>query len=360
MTKVQEHVMALQGCCQRPWSHWLSSSALAKATSVQLSLDAKHMLTWLSTGRAQRNRASASNLACNWLTKAGSCGWPEGAAEVGVVRALLTVLPFAFGLATSVAGAMALTVTLLLPLLATGATLVVSLKAVEASLLWALACSKEWWRRVTGGDDELGRLSLQFLLPFFLLGQGEPEEMSDIAAWSPGRRPGHEVIYDWAGEGLQMAWFGVKRMTAGLRAEPAHNNFYARKASSLSGQVSHRRACIAHGHWPGYVHSHDRRSQLTALLQLAEVRGSRKPMGCQACCTAQLKRADDAHRSSAAFSGSGSDQARQSWVAQPVSGIALGWVLCWEQLGLQADNNRGQGELRSTDRPSRPREASSI
>lgn len=36
---------------------------------------------------------------------------------------------------------------------------------------------------MTGGDDELGRLSLQFLLPFFLLGQGEPEEMSDIAAW---------------------------------------------------------------------------------------------------------------------------------------------------------------------------------
>ena len=32
---------------------------------------------------------------------------------------------------------MALTVTLLLPLLATGATLVVSLKAVEASLLWS-------------------------------------------------------------------------------------------------------------------------------------------------------------------------------------------------------------------------------
>ena len=54
-----------------------------------------------------------------------------------VCRALLTVLPFAFGLATSVAGAVALTVTLLLPLLATGATLVVSLKAVEACMMWS-------------------------------------------------------------------------------------------------------------------------------------------------------------------------------------------------------------------------------
>ncbi len=52
-----------------------------------------------------------------------------------VCRALLTVLPCAFGLATSVAGAVALTVTLLALLLATGATLVVSLKAVEACML---------------------------------------------------------------------------------------------------------------------------------------------------------------------------------------------------------------------------------
>ena len=52
-----------------------------------------------------------------------------------VCRALLTALPFAFGLTTAVAGAVALTVTLLAPLLATGATLVVSLKAVEASML---------------------------------------------------------------------------------------------------------------------------------------------------------------------------------------------------------------------------------
>ena len=52
-----------------------------------------------------------------------------------VCRALLTVLPCVFGLATSVAGAVALTVTLLALLLATGATLVVSLKAVEACML---------------------------------------------------------------------------------------------------------------------------------------------------------------------------------------------------------------------------------
>jgi len=35
---------------------------------------------------------------------------------------------------------------------------------------------------VTGGDEELGRLSLQILLPFFVLGQDECEEMSDTAA----------------------------------------------------------------------------------------------------------------------------------------------------------------------------------
>jgi len=36
---------------------------------------------------------------------------------------------------------------------------------------------------VSDGDDELGRLSLQFLLPFLILGQDECEETSDIAAW---------------------------------------------------------------------------------------------------------------------------------------------------------------------------------
>lgn len=36
---------------------------------------------------------------------------------------------------------------------------------------------------MSDGDDELGRLSLQFLLPFLILGQDECEETSDIAAW---------------------------------------------------------------------------------------------------------------------------------------------------------------------------------
>jgi hypothetical protein len=35
---------------------------------------------------------------------------------------------------------------------------------------------------VADGDEELGRLSLQLLLPYFVLGQDECEEMSDIAA----------------------------------------------------------------------------------------------------------------------------------------------------------------------------------
>ncbi len=61
------------------------------------------------------------------------------------------------------------------------------------------------------------------------------------------------------------------------------------KASCLEGQVSEQLACIAHGHWPGCVQTQDRRRQLTALLQLAGVRGSRKATGCLACCAGCAK-----------------------------------------------------------------------
>ncbi len=55
--------------------------------------------------------------------------------------------------------------------------------ALSLACMWrALACSKGWWQLVADGDEELGRLSLQLLLPFFVLGQDECEEMSDIAA----------------------------------------------------------------------------------------------------------------------------------------------------------------------------------
>ena len=30
MTEVQKHVMPLQGCCERPWRHWLPSRALLR------------------------------------------------------------------------------------------------------------------------------------------------------------------------------------------------------------------------------------------------------------------------------------------------------------------------------------------
>ena len=61
------------------------------------------------------------------------------------------------------------------------------------------------------------------------------------------------------------------------------------ESTCLKGQVSERLACIAHGHWPGYVLTQGRRRQLTALLQLVEVRGSRKAMGCLACCAGYAK-----------------------------------------------------------------------